>query len=247
MDTQKLKEMLQRELDRLAKTRDELRVQAQLARAETRTEMGRLENTWQQVQDELRRFGEQARVPASELGGALRALVDELAEGYGRIKRELEDSHLNALANRARADFELAREQRDPAAISGAFAEARSAAQPPFMHLIEHLANRVGAQADARAVFAPPITHEGITVIPVARVLGGFGGGAGADAENGAHGGGGAGGFGAMPLGFIEIDRRGARFKRMEGSVDTWASVADFALRGASVWVQRLIARRRKG
>jgi uncharacterized spore protein YtfJ len=247
MDTQKLKDMLQRELDRLGKTRDELRLQAQLARAETRSELGRLENTWQQVQDELRRLGDSARAPAAELGGALRALVDELAEGYGRIKRELEDSHLNVLANRARAEYELGREQREPAAVSDALTEANLAAvHAPFMHLMASLASKIGAQADARAVFAPPVTRDGVTVIPVARVFAGFGAATGADAESGAPAGGGGGAFGATPLGFIEIDRRGARFKRLEGSVDSWASVAEFALRGASFWVQRLIGRRRK-
>jgi uncharacterized spore protein YtfJ len=246
VDAQRLKDILQREFDRLAKTRDELRVQAQLAKAETRTELGRLETTWQQVQDELRRFGDQARAPAAELGGAVRSLMDELAEGYGRIKRELEDSHLNVLANRARDDFELNSQARDPAALSGAYAAAQAAGPIPFMQLLDQLASRIGGQADAKAVFAPPITRDGVTVIPVARIFAGFGAGSTSEAGSGIPGGGGAGGFGAMPVGFIEIDKRGARFRRLEGPLDTWQGVADFALRSLSVLVQRAIAKRSK-
>jgi len=246
VDTSRLKDKLQRELERLARTRDELRVQAQLAKAETRTELGKLESTWQQVQEELRRFGDQARGPAAELGGAVRSLLDELAEGYGRIKRELEDSHLNVLANRAREDFELNRQAREPAAISSASSDAHAAAQIPFMHLLDQLAGRVGGQADAKAVFGQPITRDGVTVIPVARVFAGFGAGSTSEPGSGIPGGGGGGGFGATPVGFIEIDKRGARFRRLEGPTDSWQGVFEFAMRGLSILVQRAISKRVK-
>ena len=32
-----------------------------------------------------------------------------------------------------------------------------------------------------------------------------------------------------MPVGFIEIDKRGARFKRIDTPVDSWIGVAEFA------------------
>src|SRR5215831_1256615 len=124
MNTQKPKENLQIDLDWLARTRDELRLQAQLGKAETRSELNRLESTWQRVQDEIRRLGEQAKVPAVELGGAARSLLDELAQGYARIKRELDDAGLNNVASRTLSAFQAATEQRHASGLQAALSEA---------------------------------------------------------------------------------------------------------------------------
>lgn len=246
MSTQKLKE----DLDWLARTRDELRLQAQLAKAETRTELNRLETTWQRVQDEIRRLGEQAKVPAVELGGAARALLDELAQGYARIKRELDDAGLNTVASRTLSAFQVGSEQRAASNLQGALADAdRTATGSAFARVLERVASQLGAQADARAVFASPVTKEGVTVIPVARVFGAFGAGASHDPAATSTGVGGGGGYGAMPVGFIEIDKRGARFKRIDTPVDSWVSVAEFAFdvaRRGGGWLFDAIKRRKR-
>ena len=235
MDTLRLRETLQAELEKLARTRDELRMQAALGKAETRTELNRLENVWQRVQEELRRLGEQALAPAAEIGGAARSLVEELAQGYGRVKRDLEDNGLNARAQRSLS----ALKDRDQANLQAPLAEANNAAvDMPALRAFDRLASHIGGRADARAIFAPPVTKDGVTVIPVARVFGGFGFGAGAgaapapapDAEgdqlSAGQGMGGGGGFSASPVGFIEIDRDGARFRRIDTTADTWIDVA---------------------
>jgi uncharacterized spore protein YtfJ len=237
MDTLRLRETLQAELEKLARTRDELRVQAALGKAETRSELNRLESVWQRVQDELRRLGEQAIAPAAEIGGAARSLVEELAQGYGRVRRDLEDAGLNARTQRSLS----ALKERDQANLQGPLGDAEKAASDtPALRAIDRLASHIGGRADARAIFAPPVTKDGITVIPVGRVFGGFGFGAGASSaladpsagEGGSagQGMGGGGGFSAQPVGFIEIDRNGARFRRIETTADTWFDVASVGL-----------------
>jgi len=70
-------------------------------------------------------------------------------------------------------------------------------------------------QAGAKTVYAAPVSGEGRTIVPVARVRCGFGGGFGRKAEEQQQDGGGGGGFIAKPVGFIEISAEGTRFVRI--------------------------------
>jgi uncharacterized spore protein YtfJ len=238
MDTLRLRETLQAELEKLARTRDELRLQAALGKAETRSELNRLESVWQRVQEELRRLSEHALAPAAEIGGAARSLVEELAQGYGRVRRDLEDSSLSSKTQRSLSAL-TGRDKdkdRDQASLQGPMAEAeRAALDTPVLRAFDRLASHVGGRADVRAIFAPPVTKEGVTVIPVGRVYGGFGFGAGAahedpsadgSATSTGQGMGGGGGFSAQPVGYIEIDRNGARFRRIDNVSDNWSDIA---------------------
>jgi uncharacterized spore protein YtfJ len=248
MDTGKFKETLQAELDRLSHLREELRLQASLAKADTRSELNRLDSVWQRVQEELRRFGEHAKVPATELGLAARSLLDELSHGYGRIKREFEDSGLSNVTQRLSALTD-ASAQRDPANLQGLGQEVERAAldDAPFMRMLERIGGQIGAHADARAVFANPVSKDGVTVIPVARVFGGYGAGS-SQLSGPAAAGAGGGGFGAQPVGFIEIDRHGARFRRIDTPVESWFGIAMTALdvaRRAGGWAFATYKRRR--
>jgi len=76
---------------------------------------------------------------------------------------------------------------------------------------LERLADRIGAGAQAAAVFAAPVERGDVTVIPVARATWGFGGGAGG--EDGNEGAGGGGGGCVAPLGYIEVRSSGAEFR----------------------------------
>jgi uncharacterized spore protein YtfJ len=68
-------------------------------------------------------------------------------------------------------------------------------------------------QAGAKTVYGEPISVNGMTVVPVARVRCGFGGGSGRNArEKESEGGGGGGGFVARPVGFVEIHEEASRF-----------------------------------
>lgn len=78
---------------------------------------------------------------------------------------------------------------------------------------VERLADRIGANMKASAVFGQPVERSGITVIPVAKATWGFGGGSGGEA--GKEGAGGGGGGFVAPLGYIEVRESGARFRRI--------------------------------
>jgi uncharacterized spore protein YtfJ len=80
------------------------------------------------------------------------------------------------------------------------------------MELQEVLGTMVN-QAGTKTVFSEPVSVNGRTIVPVARVRCGFGGGSGHNGR--AHekeGGGGGGGFVARPVGYVEIDAQGSRF-----------------------------------
>ena len=84
-------------------------------------------------------------------------------------------------------------------------AEALQKDVPPQL---AELAEAIGRQANATAVFGSPIVDGDRTVIPVAQAKFGLGGGDGLIAK------GVGGGMTAKPLGFIVIDRNGVRFQR---------------------------------
>jgi uncharacterized spore protein YtfJ len=65
------------------------------------------------------------------------------------------------------------------------------------------------SQSSARTVYGEPITAEGKTIVPIAKVRYGFGGGSGKKAgEEPGEGGGAA----ARPIGYIEVSGEGTRF-----------------------------------
>ena len=84
-------------------------------------------------------------------------------------------------------------------------AEALQKDIPPQL---AELAEAIGRQANATAVFGSPIVDGERTVIPVASARFGLGGGDGLIAK------GVGGGMTARPLGFIVIDKHGVRFQR---------------------------------
>jgi hypothetical protein len=81
---------------------------------------------------------------------------------------------------------------------------ARSSAETLSAQLMERLADRIGANAGARAVFGDPIARDGHTVVPVAQSMWGTGAGAG-DREEDGTGMGGGGGAMTRPIGYLDI------------------------------------------
>lgn len=81
----------------------------------------------------------------------------------------------------------------------------------------QSIVERLQASASVKTIYGDPVTAEGKTVIPVARVRYGFcaGSGSGKNRETEAEGGRSAGGGGcvaASPIGVIEITKEGTRF-----------------------------------
>ena len=80
------------------------------------------------------------------------------------------------------------------------------------MEIQEALSGLVN-QAGAKTVYSEPVTADGTTIVPVARIRCGFGGGSGRNGRmKEGEGSGGGGGFVARPVGFVEIHGEGARF-----------------------------------
>ena len=87
-----LKETLQRDLDLLAQTRDELLVQLSLGKAEARDDWKALEERWGRVQGEIQRTATDSEQTVKELGESVRHLLDDLKGGYERIKAQLKNA-----------------------------------------------------------------------------------------------------------------------------------------------------------
>ena len=78
---------------------------------------------------------------------------------------------------------------------------------------VERLAQRLGVAANASHIFGEPVERDGLTVIPVARAVYGFGGGSGG--REGEEGAGGGAGMALTPVGFIEMGSGAARFRHL--------------------------------
>jgi|WetSurMetagenome_2_1015567.scaffolds.fasta_scaffold1025972_2 hypothetical protein len=85
--TNELKAALRKDLDALRSLRDELRVQATLAKAEAHTEWTRLESRFELLQEELGRVQNHSKGTLQEIEGKIGVLVDELKRGYDSIRR----------------------------------------------------------------------------------------------------------------------------------------------------------------
>ncbi len=103
---------------------------------------------------------------------------------------------------------------------------------------LESIKSGITERLTAHTAYGEPVTMNGVTVIPVARVAFGFGAGGGVgeakrsgDGEEAAppSGGGGGGGGAVQPIGFIEISDAGARWVPLE------PSRAELALRALSI------------
>jgi uncharacterized spore protein YtfJ len=76
---------------------------------------------------------------------------------------------------------------------------------------IESLAQKLGISAKADTIYGEPVERDGVTVIPAAKAMYGFGGGSGSKA--GEQGTGGGGGVAIKPVGYIEIKDGTTKFK----------------------------------
>lgn len=70
----------------LRQTRDELRVQMHLAKAEARDDWDNLEKKWDDFQGRMDKVEDAAGDAAKDVGGALSSLGEEIKAGYQRIR-----------------------------------------------------------------------------------------------------------------------------------------------------------------
>ncbi len=96
---------------------------------------------------------------------------------------------------------------------------------------IEGLRQGIATSAHVKTVFGDPVSAEGKTIIPVAKVRYGFGGGMGAgptrntDEQRFGQGGGAGGGVQVKPVGVIEISAAGTRFVPIQSRTKLGAMV----------------------
>ncbi len=83
------KTFLGEEMDNLRQVRDELRVQAELGRAELRERWGELERIWHQLEGRLKLARESARDDSQNVREAARLLAHELRESYEHLRQRL--------------------------------------------------------------------------------------------------------------------------------------------------------------
>jgi uncharacterized spore protein YtfJ len=111
--------------------------------------------------------------------------------------------------------------------------------------LMEQLADRLGVAATARTIYGEPVSRDGMTVVPVAKVRYGFGGGLGP--REGRESAGGGGGIQIFPIGFIEMGEGSARFRRIGPSpalvIATGLTAAAWLLARALVKAAKLAER----
>lgn len=87
-----------------------------------------------------------------------------------------------------------------------------------LQEVFKSISERLQSAATVKTVYGDPITAEGKTIIPVARVRYGFGGGSGSRGGNGSQegGGGGGGGVEVTPIGILEVTPGETRFISFE-------------------------------
>lgn len=86
---------------------------------------------------------------------------------------------------------------------------------------IGQLAEKLGASAAVKTIYGDPIERSDVTIIPVAKILCGFGGGEG---DKSGHGGaGGGGGIKVTPVGYIELKNGESKFRPIRNSATTIA------------------------
>jgi uncharacterized spore protein YtfJ len=91
---------------------------------------------------------------------------------------------------------------------------------------LEDLFRSMVDRAGAKLVFGEPVSVDGKTILPVARIRYGFGGGSGRKENGQQRGGGGGGGLIAKPVGVVEISQSQTRFLPIASHWELIAAIA---------------------
>ena len=83
------KSFLSDEIEKLREVRDELRVQAELGRAELRDRWHELEKSWHQLEGRLKLARDGAREDSQNVRVAARLLANELRDSYEHLRKRL--------------------------------------------------------------------------------------------------------------------------------------------------------------
>ncbi len=84
-----LRERLERELEDLRATRDELRVRLHLGKLDAQEQWEQVEKQWQRVESKLKLAREAGREVAEDIGEATSLVIEEMKEGYIKLRKLL--------------------------------------------------------------------------------------------------------------------------------------------------------------
>jgi SMC interacting uncharacterized protein involved in chromosome segregation len=84
-----LRERLEKELEDLRVTRDELRVRMHLGKLDAQDQWEQIEKQWQHVESKLKHARETGREIAEEIGEATSLVVEEMKQGYAKLRKLL--------------------------------------------------------------------------------------------------------------------------------------------------------------
>ena len=76
-------------MGKLRTQRDELRVKAELGKAELKDEWEAIEKRWHEVDQKMSELGKEAKEKSKEVRAAAEVIGKEIAEAYKRIKEQL--------------------------------------------------------------------------------------------------------------------------------------------------------------
>ena len=82
-------EQITKALEHFKQQRDELQVQLHLAKAEAKDEWARLETQWDEIKPKLEAAREEVEKTAVSVGDALNQAIEELKNGYERLRSRL--------------------------------------------------------------------------------------------------------------------------------------------------------------
>ena len=84
-----VKERFEREIEGLRGVRDELQVRLHLGKLDAKEQWEGLEKKWNHVEAKLKQLESATEATADELGEAARLFVEEVREGYDRLRNLL--------------------------------------------------------------------------------------------------------------------------------------------------------------
>lgn len=84
-----MRERLEKELEDLRATRDELRVRLHLGKLDAQEQWEKVEKQWQHVESKLKLVGEAGREAAEGIGEATSLVIEEMKAGYSKLRKLL--------------------------------------------------------------------------------------------------------------------------------------------------------------
>jgi len=84
-----MRRRLEEDANELRAIREEIAVQIHLGKLEAKERWAELEKKWQHAEGRIKQIGEAGREAAEDVGEATQIVLDELRNGYEKLKRML--------------------------------------------------------------------------------------------------------------------------------------------------------------